>query len=100
MDYGDCNDGGIANVSSKPSSGRPKSRRWTWVLCVENTGYPASLETGKAYRVLPALKGQPASTLRVVDEDGEDYLYDEQRFIPIDLPARLRKILTKAMATS
>ncbi len=87
-----------ANVSSKSSSARPKSRRWTWVLCVENTGYPASLETGKAYRVLPALKGQPTGTMRVIDEDGEDYLYDAERFIPINLPPRLRQRLTKAMA--
>lgn len=87
-----------ASASSRSSSRRPSSRRSTWVLCVENSGYPASLETGKAYRALPALKGQPAGTLRVIDEDGEDYLYDAERFIPIDLPPRLHQRLTKAMA--
>jgi hypothetical protein len=89
-----------ANASSRSRSGRPKSRRWSWVLCVENTGYPASLETGKAYRALAALKGQPTGTLRVIDEDGEDYLYDAERFIAIDLPPKLRQRLAKAMTVN
>lgn len=91
---------GSANASSRSKSGQPQGRRWSWVLCVENTDYPASLETGKAYRALPALKGQPTGTLRVIDEDGEDYLYDAERFIPIDLPPRLRQRFTKAMTAN
>ena len=34
--------------------------------------------------------------LRVVDESGEDYGYDAERFFAIDLPKPLEKVLLKA----
>ena len=45
-----------------------------FAICVNNSGYPASLELHKTYRLLPddaAVDGD----LRVTDESGEDYLY-------------------------
>ena len=56
------------------------------VICVENEGYEASLETRKLYIKLedePALKhGQ----IRVIDESGEDYLFPSRFFVEITLP--------------
>jgi hypothetical protein len=49
-----------------------------------------SLITGKAYRVIRPLKGDPSGMLRVIDEDSEDYLYDSLQFVPIDLPAKAK----------
>jgi hypothetical protein len=43
-----------------------------FLLCVKNDSYPASLELRKVYEVLP--------------ESGEDYLYPESYFVPIELP--------------
>lgn len=71
-------------------------------MCVDNTGYPASLEVGKIYRVLPDEDAAAHGYLRVVDESGEDYGYSARRFYPIELPMRLEEILLSmpAMATA
>ncbi len=54
-----------------------------FVVCVKNKGYLASLEVRKVYRVLPDSDGEKHGLLRVVDEDGEDYLYPQAYFVPI-----------------
>jgi len=57
-----------------------------FVVCINNEGYPASLELRKIYRTLPDEKAKKHTMLRVVDESGEDYLYPEGFFVPIKLP--------------
>jgi hypothetical protein len=57
-----------------------------FVVCINNDGYPASLELRKIYRMLPDEKGAKHNLMRVVDESGEDYLYPERFFVPIQLP--------------
>ena len=53
-----------------------------YVLCLNNDGYPVSLEEGKIYEMLP--EGRPERNLiRVIDESGEDYLYPSERFAPV-----------------
>jgi hypothetical protein len=53
-----------------------------YVLCLNNDGYPVSLEEGKIYEMLPG--GKPERDLiRVIDESGEDYLYPRERFAPV-----------------
>jgi hypothetical protein len=55
-------------------------------VCVDNDGYPASLELHKIYRVLPDEGAVPDGDLRVIDESGEDYLYPSERFVLVELP--------------
>ncbi len=50
-----------------------------FMVCVNNSGYPASLEVGKSYKVLPDDNAEP-DEIRVVDESGEDYLYPAEYF--------------------
>lgn len=50
-----------------------------FMVCVNNAGYPASLELGKSYEVLPDESAGP-NEIRVVDESGEDYLYPADYF--------------------
>lgn len=53
------------------------------VRCINNEGYPVSLEQGKIYtRVYTRLAGaeERAGLVRVIDESGEDYLYPARRF--------------------
>ena len=57
-----------------------------FVVCIENKNYPASLEFGKIYRVVPDEKAGKHKMIRVVDESGEDYLYSEKSFVAIELP--------------
>ncbi len=58
-----------------------------YVLCVSNKGNDLSVIKGKLYRVLPAEPNDRDHDLRVVDETGEDYLYDKSWFVPVTLSA-------------
>ena len=64
-----------------------------FAVCVNNAGYPSSLELHKIYRILPDEDAQSEGDLRVVDESGEDYLYAAERFIVVDLPQAVEKSL-------
>ena len=64
-------------------------------MCIDNGGYPVSLEIGKVYRTLPGSGGVP-KWIRVVDESGEDYLYPAKRFVPMQVPPRARRALAAA----
>lgn len=67
-----------------------------FVVCVDNSGYVASLELHKIYRSVPDQDAESDGDIRVVDESGEDYLYSKERFIPIEVPTALRKSLAHA----
>ena len=74
-----------------------KRMRSKFVVCVDNSGYEASLETHKIYATVPDPDAWKDRDLRVIDESGEDYLYEAGRFVTIDVPASLkRSILKKA----
>jgi hypothetical protein len=60
--------------------------RARYVVCVRNEGYEASLECNKIYLALYSSAAAAAGELRVVDESGEDYLYEANRFVPIAVP--------------
>ena len=57
-----------------------------FVVCLDNTGYLASLDIGKLYRLVPDEKAEELGGVRVIDEDGEDYLYDSKMFCPLQAP--------------
>jgi hypothetical protein len=71
---------------------RKQRRRHTisFVVCVENSGCPASLELHKIYRVVPDRDAAREGDLRVVDESGEDYLYAAEWFVAVEVPRRVR----------
>ncbi len=77
---------------------RTKKERSTFAVCLNNKGYPASLEVGKLYRVIPDDEAAAHGYLRVVDESGEDYAYSSERFFPIHIPTRLERALRAAPA--
>ena len=65
----------------------------SYVLCVDNGGYPESLEVRKLYAVLPDEPAAANDYIRVIDETGEDYLYPAKYFVPIQLPPEVAKTL-------
>jgi hypothetical protein len=67
-----------------------------FVLCIDNTDYPASLERFKVYRVLPDEDAAADGDLRVIDESGEDYLYPAGRFVFVDLPEAAEQAILQA----
>ena len=58
-----------------------------FVVCINNEGYPASLELHKIYRMVSDEDAVANEDLRVIDESGEDYLYPSSYFAPIKVPA-------------
>jgi len=76
-----------------PTKSRAKRR---FVVCVRNTGYPASLEVRKIYTSLQDHTAEAHGMLRVVDESGEDYLYPAKFFVAVQLPQPLRSALRRA----
>jgi len=57
-----------------------------FVVCLKNEGFLASLEVGKLYQTIPDEKAEKIGGLRVIDENGEDYLYDAEMFCPLQVP--------------
>lgn len=70
---------GKKNSRSSASSNR-------FVVCVDNSEYPASLEVRKVYLQVIDAAAQQHGLVRVIDESGEDYLYPAALFVPIDVP--------------
>ena len=67
-----------------------------FAVCVDNRGYPASLELHKIYRVLQDEDAAAEGDIRVIDESGEDYLYSADRFVKIEPPQTVRRSLLHA----
>ena len=81
----------LANANSRSNTGRKPARRRGFFVCVDNRGYEASLEMLKIYTTLPVTKGNIPGWIRVIDESREDYLFPAFRFVPIELPPKVRK---------
>ena len=62
-----------------------------FALCINNRDYEASLILGKVYRMLPDARAAKDDLVRVVDESGEDYLYDRGHFVFVEFPTAIRK---------
>jgi len=69
-----------------------KSRK-RFAVCIDNTDYHASLIPGKLYEVLPDEDAAKDDFIRVIDESGEDYLYHQSLFIPVELPVKVQRAL-------
>ncbi len=71
------------------------AKKKSFVICIDNEDYPASLEVRKIYRVIPDEAAAKAGQFRVVDESGEDYLYPRDRFVPVVVPRPAEKVFDK-----
>lgn len=70
--------------------------RKSFVVCVQNEGYGASLELRKIYQTLTDADAARQGQVRVIDESGEDYLFPVDYFAPIDLTPSLRRAVLAA----
>jgi len=68
----------------------------SFVVCVSNKGYPASLELRKLYQSIPDEKASKLRHIRVIDESGEDYLYPDEFFVPVHLPQSAERAVRRA----
>ena len=69
-----------------------------YVLCVDNSDYSVSLTVRKIYRVIPDEMGEAVGMIRVIDETGEDYLFETDRFVPVELSADAAAALEQVAA--
>jgi hypothetical protein len=74
---------------------RPAAR---FAVCIDNTGYPASLELHKIYRILLDANAAREGDVRIVDESGADYLYPAEWFATLELPRRIKRSLLRRSA--
>ena len=68
-----------------------------FAVCLRNDGYEVSLERRKIYQVLPDPDAARHRQVRVIDESGEDYLYPQNFFAPIELPQPIRRAVLAAV---
>lgn len=69
-----------------------------YVICIDNSDYPASLALHRIYRVLPDEDAEWDGDLRVIDESGEDYLYPVSHFVPVEVPEEAESLLIDSLA--
>ncbi len=76
----------MRQAESERKNSRSSTSSNRFVVCVDNAGYPASLELRKVYVRLDDPGAQKHGYVRVIDESGEDYLYPSELFVPINVP--------------
>ncbi|MGD0988034.1 MAG: hypothetical protein ABR874_09495 [Candidatus Sulfotelmatobacter sp.] len=67
-----------------------------FVVCVKNRGYAASLELSKLYQTVADSLAAKIHQIRVIDESGEDYLYPQDYFVPVQIPQSAEKAVRRA----
>ena len=67
-----------------------------FVICIDNSEFPASLEKRKIYEVVPDKDARALESIRVIDESGEDYLYPVSCFIDAHLPKEVEDAVVQA----
>ena len=70
-----------------------KHRRFA--VCIRNEEHEESLELKKIYELLDDPRAEQHNMVRVIDEEGEDYLYPRDWFLPIELPERIEQALVE-----
>ncbi|HKO36393.1 MAG TPA: hypothetical protein VJV21_07935 [Pyrinomonadaceae bacterium] len=64
-----------------------------FAVCVRNEDHEESLELRKIYEVLEDLSAAKHNMIRVIDEEGEDYLYPRDWFLAIQLPHNIEEAI-------
>ena len=82
--------------SSNSLTNSMKNKSAIFVICIDNTDYPASLEKRKIYESVPDSDEEQFGQIRVIDESGEDYLYSKELFVEANLPDEARSAVINA----
>jgi hypothetical protein len=73
-----------------------KQKLSEFVVCINNSDYPVSLELHKIYRVIADKDVEDEGDIRIIDESGEDYIYPSSYFVPIQVPQTVEESLLRA----
>ena len=72
-------------------------RKKRFLLCIRNKGCD-DLQLRKLYESLPDPRAAEEGFVRVVDESGEDYLYPQTFFVPIEVPRAAVRVFKRKTA--
>ena len=64
-----------------------------FAVCIRNEDHEESLELKKIYELLEDARAEEHDMVRVIDEEGEDYLYPREWFLSIELPQRIEQAI-------
>lgn len=64
-----------------------------FAVCVHNEEHEESLELRKIYEILDDPAAAEHNMVRVIDEEGEDYLYPRDWFLSIQLPHEIEEAI-------
>ena len=67
-----------------------------FVICIDNSNYPASLEKRKIYESMADSDAEKLGQIRIIDETGDDYLYPAECFVEADLSDKIREAVVRA----
>lgn len=70
-------------------------RALKFAVCIQSDD-PDLLTPRKIYQVLPDPSAAKSKYVRVIDNEGEDYLYPAEYFIFLDLPQELERAISRA----
>lgn len=86
--------------SNGKSSASSSHKKYPYLaVCIDNRGSEASLQVGKIYQIVKPDPHDGSLDVRVIDEEGEDYLYARDQFVAVDLPPKARRRLLSAVST-
>jgi len=74
---------------------RPKNharREHRYAICIKSDD-PDLLTPRKIYEVLPDTSAEKSDFIRVIDNEGEDYLYPTSFFVFVSFPVEVERIL-------
>ena len=66
-----------------------------FAVCIQNDEQQESLELRKIYEILEDPDAERHKMLRVIDEEGEDYLYPQNWFLPIELSQEIEQAVVE-----
>jgi hypothetical protein len=66
-----------------------------FAICI-TTDDPDLLTPRRIYRIVPDEKAAKSNYVRVVDNEGADYLYPADYFIVVEFPAAIERMLLRA----
>ena len=66
-----------------------------FAICI-NTDDPDLLTPRMIYRVLPDENAEKSNYVRIIDNEGEDYLYPATYFLFVDFPPEVEQALLRA----
>ena len=67
-----------------------------FVICIDNSDYPASLEKRKIYESVADPDAEKHGQIRVIDESGDDYLYPTECFVDANLSEDIQRAVVRA----